>query len=404
MLYNRLFYYSVWDENEQPILIENQTFKYLIINGVNKKLSFKRHCMFDMHFLNKFSKKSNYGLYLRLPIYVNRNSANVNQPQNECEECEERGKTTFVSSDKNNQNIFFRDIIQHFYMAQIVKDTKKMLCSDLFSAIEQTLSKQQLGFMKAQWHQQSLSSFLSTGVVEIPTGNYCVLSGQCNSTTHDSAKMSMEISMDGALYLKCSVCLKENRMQQILWEKKTVGSPVHNSLGGTNEGDANVDPRNLRWNLFQDDFELPEALPTLEPDIAKEVKKFLHEHCQNKTECLEFIEEELDKQDRGMARILSHILKGRVKIMDKGNKIYLWNGCMWDEDVSRTFHVMISTYSHYIVDLVMEEVAKKISDLNSVEITDKNQENAIKATKKRLESKNKQFRSFRDKYDKGITR
>lgn len=183
ILYNRLFYYSIWDDKEQPMLIDDQTFKYLIINGVNKKLYFKRHCMFDTHFLNKFSKKSNSSSYLKLPIYVRTSTAEKNVD-------EEYGKTTFVSSSSNNtQPLFFRDIIQHFHMQQ--HDTETLLCSDLFAAVEQTLSKKELGFMKSQWHQQPLSSFLSTGVIEIPTGNYCVFTERCNSNTHKSAVMSL---------------------------------------------------------------------------------------------------------------------------------------------------------------------------------------------------------------------
>lgn len=160
----------------------------------------------------------------------------------------------------------------------------------------------------------------------------------------------------------------------------------------------------MRWNLFQDEYEFPDALPLTENEIAKEVKKYVLEQFQSKDEGIEYIEEQLDKQDRGMSKILSEIFKGRVKIMDKGNKTYLWNGRMWDEDISRSFHHVVSTYTHAIVDIVMDEVLKKISDLNSIEITDKNQENAVKATKKKLEGKNKQFKMFRDRLDKGITR
>ena len=421
-LFNKLFYYTLVDESNQQIDIDEETFKSVYIKSEQTKLYFQNHCVFDEEFVTKFCKKSNRSNYLKLPIFIDNDSkvdSGNNVTGNENGDIENKkdnsnypdkfdplDPTCYVSCkkfiDKNKLKI--RDIIFNFSRSK--KTPPKILCKDAFTAINQVLKQYNFG-MEGKWYGQKLKPFLDSGTIQLSTGNYCILTHSTNSTTHKDTQMCFEISLDGALYVKCSEC--PNRIMQVVWEKnKKLGTrevPSRDTLNNRNVSHRDPDPKDVRWNLFQDDYDFPDAIVDDEDTINKEVSAYMQEDESR----LDYIEEELTKNDRGLATILTNFFKRRIKVVDKNGNVFLWNGKMWGEDESKKFHKIIAIYSHYIITHVIDQTTRHMENarkdaLVAEEAQDETAAKNMKYLQKKLEGKKKKFEAFRDKLDKGITR
>ena len=402
-LYNRLFYYSVVNQAGQLIDVSGETFKYLRIHGVKKNIYFQRHTVFDNMFIKKFLKSSIQNTYLKLPIWKgvkdkrDKKEGEGGKGKGEGKAGKEGGKEggkvkeheeILLSSGKNiDDKLDLRDIIHHFYRDQ--SEIQRVLCNDVFEAIDQVLEQNKLTYLKSRWYNKKMSQFLSTGVISLSSGNYCPLTKAANKKTHQNSTINFEISMDGVLYLRCSSC--PNRLLQIVWRKKDI----------KNAGD----PKYIKWNLFHEDYKFPDALLCKESVIKMDVKKYI-ESSNGK---LEYISEELKKNDRGLANILQEIFDRRVKIVNQGNSTFIWNGKMWEEDESKKFHKIIAIYSHHIFDSVIEPLEQEISNflrqIIMARITNnKEDEEQSKQSLKACEDKKKKYVSFREKLDKGQTK
>lgn len=392
ILYNKLFYYTLVTETNEEIDIDTEsTFKTVFIKSEQTKLYFQNHCIFDEKFVAKFCKKSNQAMYLKLPILVPKKyESNISVYKKD----EASDQTWYVSCkkeiDKNKLKI--RDIILQFHRPNN-KNNNKILCKDVFTSINQVLKKNNIG-LEGKWYGQKLKSFLDSGIIELSVGNYCILTHSTNFKTHHGAKLCFEISLDGALYARCSQC--PNRISQIVWEKNS--KLRHNPH-------ENMDPKNIRWNLFQDDYDFPDAIVDDEDIISKEVAAYIGEEESR----IDYIEEELSKNDRGLSTVLCNFFKRRVKVVDRNGAVFLWNGKMWEEDESKKFHKIISIYSHYVLSHIIEQITQQIESarreaLIAEEAQDENAAKTNKYLQKGLEGKKKKYDSFRDKLDKGITR
>ena len=402
-LFNKLFYYTLVDEANTEIDSDDMTFKTVFIKSEQEKLYFQNHCIFDEQFITKFCKKSNQSNYLKLPIFLDGKSQITNE--NEAQGFNVMDPACYVSCkkviDKNKLKI--KDIIFHLHRSK--KTSLKILCKDAFTAINQTLKQNNLG-MEGKWYGQKLKPFLDSGIIQLPTGNHCILTHSTNSSTHKDTKLCFEISLDGALYVKCSQC--PNRILQVVWEKnKHGGNDIRlQDLALKREKRENApDPKDLRWNLFQDDYDFPDAIVDDEDVIQKEVSAYIKEDESR----LDRIEEELSKNDRGLSTILCNFFKRRIKIVDKNSGVFLWNGKMWEEDQSKKFHKIIAIYSHYILSHVIEQTCRSMENarkdaLIAEEGQDETSAKNMKFLQKKLEVKKKKFESFRDKLDKGITK
>jgi phage/plasmid-associated DNA primase len=384
-LYNKLFYYTVIDEFGREIDVSDESFKYLCVDASNKKIYFQRHTVFDSNFVKKFSKISNQNHYLKLPIY-SKSITNVKSTDKEI--------TLLTSPKIINEGLLMRDIINNVYRLQT--DTQKILFSDFFAAVNQVLEKNKLKSMRNKWYNENMEKFLNTGILELKCGNYCCLTRSTNSKTHKNSTIKFEISIDGALYMKCSSCTE--RMLQIVWEKNETKSDVNS----------------IKWNLFKKDYDFPDALIDNEKAIKDEITKYVNTTYGEKTDLmketkLEYIEEELGKNDRGLANILHNIFDRRVKIINKGNDVFIWNGKMWEQDESKKFHKIVAIYSHYIIGSAIDPLEDSISslyrDIVTAEITNNIDEaKRMKQQKTNLEGKKKKLESFRDRLDKGATK
>lgn len=325
MFYHSLFHYKIvrrasgdGDSPGVEVDIPNATFQQIMVQA--KHLSLQRLCVLDTDFIQQFAQQSNHCTYFNLPLHSKDNKPSL------------IGR----NDDDTTESLSFKDIIPQKRTQD--RQFKFIQIKDLFSAISQTLDGAGLQFISSQWLQYPFDHFLNTGIIALNVGSYCALAKKVNRNKyHQDSQLTLEISMDGALYMRCNVPhAGENpeggidcneRLKQLIWK------------GQNSE---------TRWNIFQDDFDFPEKIERNEHFLTQEIFTFLEQN-----ENVHAITQQvLKKKSRGIADILGFLWKDRIKVTNGGKTVFIWTGSLWKEDQSNDYKAIVSIATTAICDAV----------------------------------------------------